>query len=186
MRPNYKNPADVVGVVEFGEEVDYGEFENNRDVRGWDAFFFRNGNGHEFPVKWNHCSKSMFRRQVALLNGSDDDQKECVICYEEINPLGALRCPQCSARVCFLCEMKMALSEENIMHIRIRPNCFGIGEMNACQPCLRCPNCRCGWDGYIENYYVRVMHQLDEFTENQQKVLLYMKANDPKFDVRLA
>ena len=157
--------ATVVYVLETGERL---QLEPDIDNSGCDAWIFFNGNS--FSIHWNRCSQASLRK--LLSSDAYDDGEECLVCFEEIGKIDSVSCMQCNATMCFVCCIKMSLTEAI--------NCDPEGYL------IRCPECRSKLNGNVLQFYVRVMDRLKEFTPLQQDVLLSIKRNDPKFDLRLS
>ena len=175
--------ASVVYVLENGDRLKANPDSNPDSGRHGYCDALLSHKGKLFKIRWNDFSRAVLRKQLC----SDDNDRECLVCFEEFKVWEASRCPQCNATICAVCVMKLTLTEQIIQRIRV----YEFEELETADDDVmragyRCPSCRNELMIYIEKIYVRVMDRLGEFPQTQRNALLFLKDNDPKFAVRLS
>ena len=128
----------------------------------------------ELPLNWGAVSKASIRK--FLKRGSESEEHECIVCYQEY-PLSYQVCYTCGSNVCTFCEVKMCLTPQSIN--------FLMSGLEAPEVPVKCVQCRVEVMIDLRTLTHEVFDRLRDFDEDQQKALLFLKDSDPNFEIKL-
>ena len=74
--------------------------------------------------------------------------------------------------MCAVCALKIGLTPQNNQR-------FLIGDFEMA---FQCPECRDMMAGDVRLSYYRVLHRMEEFSKEQQEMLMILKAMDPAYE----
>ena len=129
--------------------------------------------GSEWPLRWEDTSRAAIRQHL------ENTHEECVVCRGNEGLSDQISCNRCAARTCSMCLMKICLTDDAVR--KILSGVFMIK--------MRCVGCRSEMlldDSRCPLPYFTIMHRLDELTKSQREALMFMKANDPKYEEVMA
>ena len=121
-------------------------------------------------ISWSATSKAAIRK-IFSDDGSDD---ECIVCTEDLPLHEAVKCSVCCCALCASCALKLSLTETMLR--RIMSGQFQIN--------YNCPQCRDQLACDLRVLTYRVLDQLEDFSKDQTRAILFAKENDQHFTVK--
>ena len=178
---NHSNDdPDTVYLMDTGKQLKFGDSTDSTKQSGpYDAMLWT-GKTAVTGLWYDHMTKATIRR---LLQST---AVECIVCMEEVEERDYIFCARCHGEICTVCLAKIVLTEGAMA--RILTGCAD-GENNC--PCCRyelkyeCVKCRYTLIDECRLWSFKLMDRLDLFTEQQQRVLLFLKQSDPEFEEKL-
>eukprot|EP01084_Bolivina_argentea_P195822 335830_1 len=169
---------DIVYISKFPKvDIDRNDFSNEFRAElstvgitkhsTYDAILVYKG-GHTL-IRYDFCTKLTIKK---FLNDPRHQFSSCCVCYTELfsktAKSGVPHCVFCNVHLCFVCFVKLALSDSNID--KIYQKHAGV--------IFKCPQCRHPTSVNILTAYYKVMDELDQFSLKQRNVILFIKQND--------